>query len=342
MLSATLLFETELVDSPAGVAWAPDGRALAVGLTGGEIALIDPASPADVVRFSAHQHGLFALAWHPRRPLLATVGQDGRGRLWAGQQARSAASAELPAAAEWVEHVAWQPDGKHVAIAAGRAVSVFNDQGDLVSEHRFPDSTVGAITWRPQGAQLAIAGYNGLEIHNPLDSRTRPQRLSWRGSLLSLAWSPDSRVIAAGCQDNTVHFWRLREKRNSQMTGYEAKPRCLDWSPNSRWLATSGSRDLTLWPFGGGGPEGRAPTLLRRHRDPITALRFAPKGRFIASGCKAGYLCIWDTFEDFAPPATVMGLDAGIEALAWHPDPRQPVLACITRYGSVSVFKLGV
>ena len=103
------------------------------------------------------------------------------------------------------------------------------------------------------------------------------------------------------------------------MSGYETKPKHLAWSRDGEWLATSGSWDVTLWRFRKGSPEGTSPTTLRRHRAPLRALAFAPKGRRLVSGCEGGLVCLWDQLEDFVAPSAVVALDAGVESVAFSP-----------------------
>ena len=56
-----------------------------------------------------HGFGTAALAWQPSGNLLASVGQDGKVRLWdatTGQEAKA-----LDAGASWAEKLAWHPPG---------------------------------------------------------------------------------------------------------------------------------------------------------------------------------------------------------------------------------------
>lgn len=55
--------------------------------------------------------------------------------------------------------------------------------------------------------------------------------------MLSIAFAPDGRTVA-GCQDHSVHFWRVASGKDAQMCGYPAKPRQISFSWDGRWLAT--------------------------------------------------------------------------------------------------------
>jgi hypothetical protein len=51
------------------------------------------------------------------------------------------------------------------------------------------------------------------------------QEVRWKGSILSMAWSPNARYLAAGTQEATVNFWKLpyRVGEELNMTGYANK-----------------------------------------------------------------------------------------------------------------------
>jgi WD40 repeat protein len=113
---------------------------------------------------------------------------------------------------------------------------------------------------------------------------------------ISIAFSPDGGTVACGCQDNSVHFWRIASGKDAQMCGYPAKPRDVAFSRDGRWLATSGDAVIRLWPFDKQGPEGRRPVRLAGHTDLVTALAYAPLVELLLSGARDGSVALW------APP----------------------------------------
>jgi len=334
------LLDTRLDDCPQAMAWSGDGQLLAVGGAGGGVVVLDVESGQALARWHAHEAGLFALDWQPGTHRLATSGQDGYARVWQPSTDGFEQIFAVRQSCEWVEHCAWQPKGRLLAVAAGRQVNIYDPAGKLLQDYTYDDSTVAAIAWRPAGAQLALAGYNSVWVCSPQDSRSSPDRLRWRGSMISVSWNPAGSVIAAGCQDATVHFWRLRDGDNSQMTGYETKPRQLAWSNSGDWLATDGSSDVILWSFRKPGPEGMPPTTLRMHRKPVKTLAFAPKGTLLLSGCAGGTICLWNKLDDFVSPLASQRSEAGVELLAWHPTVGRKMFAAACADGDVCVYTL--
>jgi WD40 repeat protein len=341
--SARLLSRTVLDEAPADMGWSACGRWLAAATTSGVIHLIDAETGNQHAAWRAHEQGALALSWHPQWPVLASSGQDGHVKLWQlGDDESESLLADIglsdDPASHWIEHLSWRPDGKQLAAACGKKICLISLDGSRNGAYTFPGGTVGALCWRPQGAQLAAAGYGGVRIYSVLDPQSRPQDLNWKGSLLSLNWSPDAKVIAAGCQDNTVHFWRLPETRDAMMSGFAYKPVQLSWSNNSRWLLTGGSARLILWPFDKKGPEGRKAVSIDFHQDAICAISIAASGQKLSTGCRSGQIAIWNQIGD-SSPAMVAQLDSRVEQLAWSPHKNTRLLASASRLGTLSLWQ---
>ena len=109
--------------------------------------------------------------------------------------------------------------------------------------------------------------------------------LDLEGGPVTLAYSPDGRILAAGLQDGVVAFRYVATQKKSRMSGYDGKVTHTAWSANSRYLATasSGASTVVVWDFGGKGPEGSTPLQLGTHTDRIEALAFQPGGKLLAT-----------------------------------------------------------
>jgi len=301
-------------DYVTGLSFSGDGAQLAVASASGNVHLLD-AQDGEVRReLAAHSHGAMNLAFHPRRPLLATGGQDGVARLW--QIDGDAAPVALEGDAQWVEHVAWSPDGDLLVTASGRHARVWKPSGAAVTRVGPHASTISGLAWSRGGDRFAAACYGGVSIWSARAGK-RLRALEWKGSLLSVAWSPGGNYVACGCQDASVHLWRLTTGEDSQMNGYPQKVEALAFDARGEWLATGGGADITVWDLRGPGPEGREPVQLSTHSKPVRALTFAHTA--LVSGGDDGLLCLWRPSRSDARLA--FGLhDAGIGRIAWHPD----------------------
>lgn len=156
-----------------------------------------------------------------------------------------------------------------------------------------------------------------MRILGPMEKGELLQELPWKGSLFQPHPSPDGATLACGCQDASVHFWRLASGRDSEMSGYPSKPRCLAWSSDSSLLATSAAQAVLVWSFLDG-PEGTTPHTLGLNARPISALSFHPEKNLLLSGAEDGILFLWDPISD-ATPRAMATMFGEVACVHWLP-----------------------
>ncbi len=235
----------------------------------------------------------------------------------------------------WIDHVAVGPSGA-VAWSAGREAFVRTAAG---AEHRLEvRSTVGGLAFAPKGLRLAIAHYNGVTFWFP-NTQSEPDTLEWKGSHLGVAFSPDARFVVTSMQEPTLHGWRLADRKDMRMSGYGARVRSLDWTLGGKWLATSGSTQLILWPFQGkDGPMGKTPRILAPAEAQAEVVACHPKQEVAAVGYADG-LVLLVRVEDGAEVLARKGAGAPVTALAWSAAGN--LLAFGTEDGEAGVIDLG-
>jgi WD40 repeat protein len=327
---------------PAAAGWLKNSETLFVACSEGKVMLVDCLDDGAVIEWQAHEATLLAAACHPFEPILATSGQDAMVKLWhiTNRQTPTLINI-LPAVDTWVEHLAWRPDGQYLAVASGRDIQIFSAAGEHVNRLRFEASTIADLAWSPRGTELAVAGYGGIDLITGASHSHRSRHLPWKGSLLKSVWRPDGKVLAATCQDNAVHFWRLKENRDASISGYDIKPLALAWSTDSRYLITGGSPDITTWTFDKLGPEGTSPVALIGHSRAVTHLCLEPRTGLLASGCKAGEVRIWS-----GPTARqalqVMQMETAVAQLCWQSGQSSQKLAMINSQGCLEIGEIQV
>lgn len=326
------LWSRDVGEFPTALQWWPDGRALAIGTAGGEVLRLaaDDGAPQ---RLGTHENGVLALAVRGDGAEVASSGQDGTLAWWKidGTPVR-----RLDAGRAWVEHLAYQPGGKLLASATGRAVHWWSGEGERVHAFETHGGTVSAIAW-DGGKRLGATAFGGLWLHTLQGNALRTEHMEWKAAPVALAFSPNGKTIACGMQDSSVHFWRWPGGHHSNMSGYANKVRELSWSANSRSLATGGGNAVVIWDFGGKGPEGTRPIQLEGHTDRLSALAYRREGGHLASGGRDWRLSLW------RPGSTTQALDAHLLgapvcALAWSPDNRR--LAVAAENGEVALYAL--
>ena len=330
--SLKAVWRVNIDDHPIGLAWSPDGKSLAVAGVSGPITLFNGADGAVQRVLRGHALDTMAISWHKDSRLLASVGQDGKARLWDAETGTQ--RSEMSGGASWVERVAFSPVGDWLVSAAGRKLRLWNSSGELIREYPDANSTITDIKWRYDGVQFAISAYNGVVLYDPLEPEPL-RRFEWQGSTLTLEWSPDGKYIATGDQDSTVHFWIADTGKDLQMWGYETKVLELAWSFSSRYLATGGGTQVVIWDCSGAGPANTRPIMLEGHQHLIKHLKFQRRGMLLASGGNDGLLAIWKVKKKKTALLADAVFKAPIANLAWSPDDR--CIAVSDESGTLSV-----
>jgi WD40 repeat protein len=330
-----------LDDYVIDLAWSHDGRQLAAASSAGPIALRAALDGSSLHTLTGHEEGTNALAWHPRRRLLASGGQDGAVKFWDTDAGQHTATAAL--GGNWVDHLAWRPSPAAdstgtvwLAAAAGRSITAVLPDGTV--RHRFADApkTVSALAWHPSGTLLACASFGGVQLWNG-DDFSAHRTYAYTNGIHALTWSPDGRWLVSGNQDPSVHLWLPAEDDELHMSGYEGKVRELSFDRTSRWLATGGGQDACVWDCSGKGPEGREPAMLP-HDAKVCAVAFQHSHGLLATAAEDGSLLLWSP-ERAQPLRATVRLPSAATRLAWSPDDQ--LLAVGSAKGPVYVLKCG-
>ena len=329
-------FRASVNDYAIAGGWGLDGKLLIVGDAGGAVHAFEGTSGKEAWENpKAHEGGVMDVAVSSDGSRLATVGQDGEIALW--NMADGRLSRRVVVASGWVEHATWSPGCEHLAVCSGRVATIVSSDGERIWSSEDHPSTVSALGWVAD-TELATACYGRVTFFD-ISSFRESQRLEWRGSLVSLALSPDGNIVACGSQDNSVHFWRRSSGQDSMMSGYPSKPSALVFSADGSLLATNGSDAITVWSFDGDGPEGTRPEVLELHAAPVSALAFSRRQRRLASGGRDSGVVVWDLQGAGNGRAVGTALACGsVEKVYWRPDGRG--LAAIDSEGGVTAWRV--
>lgn len=313
--SASVAWTVELADVAGTVAWSPAGHSIAAGSMSGEVIVAGAESGGIRGTPAAHALGVLDIAWSPDGSRLASAGHDGR--VVISDTGHATVIAEVAGRGE-ARCVGWSRDGRHLAAGIGPELVVLGSNGHGALRVPEQPSTVTDVAWSADGRRVGVACYGGVRWYEPGRSAGRPARVfAWKGSLLCLHVSPDGRHAASGNQDCSVHVWRLWSGRDMEMTGYPVKIDQISWHPQSRLLAVGGPGDVTVWDFGGSGPEGSTPRTVVAHEGRLSGLAYSPDGSTLATAAGDGWLKVWGTDGD--TPLAAWRAGSGVTCLAWSP-----------------------
>lgn len=284
----------------------------------GEESVLLVSDKGEEVRATAHGGGILSATGDGER--LITGGDDGKVvSINAGGEVQVLATDEKR---RWIDHVACGPDGA-VAWSAGKFAYARAAKGEVKSLEVV--STVGGLAFAPKGVRLAVSHYNGVSLWFP-NAQAAPDKLEWKGSHHEVAFSADGRFLVTSMQESALHGWRVADGKHMRMTGYSARVRSFGWSAGGKWLATSGSEQLVLWPFQSkDGPMGKTPTMFAAFAVRVTTVACHPRQEVCAVGYADGTVLLVrldDGAEVLAKkpgsaPVTAMAWDATGMLLAW-------------------------
>jgi WD40 repeat protein len=300
-------------------------------LTLGEEAVLLIADKADEKRLAIHGGGILSAA--SDGVTVITGGDDGK--VVASDAKGDSRLIATDAKRRWIDHVASGPDGA-VAWSAGKQAFVQTGAGEPKSIE--VQSTAGGLAFAPKGVRLAIAHYNGVSMWFP-NAQAAPEFLEWKGSHHHPAFSPNGQFLVTAMQEPALHGWRVVDAKHMRMSGYSARVRSFGWTTGGKWLATSGSEQLVLWPFQGKeGPMGKQPKMFAPLGVRVTAVACHPKQEVVATGFADGTILLV-RIDDGAEVLGKKPGDGPVSALGW--DAAGTLLAWGTEAGEAGVIDLG-
>jgi WD40 repeat protein len=304
------------VDGPVVAAHFP-GETAAFALAEENIVLAAP----DGTQSSVAAHGGAILATASDGARLLTGGDDGK--VVATTAAGDMDIIATDGKRRWIDSIASGPAGA-VAWSAGKQAFVRNGKGEIAVLDA--PSSVGGIAFAPKGFRVALAHYAGATLWFPNARDAKPEFLEWKGSHLAATFSPDGKFLVTAMQEPTLHGWRLADAKHMRMSGYAAKVRSMNWSADGKYLATSGSDQIILWPFGSkDGPMGKQPLMLAPSDRRVSVVACHPNQDIVAAGFDNGLILL-------------VRIADGAEILARHPDSHPVSAVAWNTAGSLLAF----
>lgn len=137
------------------------------------------------------------------------------------------------------------------------------------------------------------------------------------GSILTVAFSPDSELLATGDTNGEIHLWQVANGNQLlSFKGHTNSVWSVAFSPDGRWLASaSEDRTVRLWEVA----TGQAITTLQGHTDWVWSIAFSPDGQRLASGSEDQTIRLWD-LNSGKTTMILQGHRDWIRSVAFSPD----------------------
>jgi WD40 repeat protein len=138
-----------------------------------------------------------------------------------------------------------------------KSVQSRNQKTNPVSVWKLSNQKINAVAFSPDGRHLAAVAEDGtLTIMDYLAERVLDVHRSYFGAMLTVTWSPDSRYVLTGGQDDLVSIWSVADQALvARCVGHESWVRDVKFDPwrcderNYRFGSVGEDCRLLLWDF---------------------------------------------------------------------------------------------
>ena len=316
------------------VAFSPDGKTLASGDQAGVIVLLDAATgqPRRTLKTGASSddpagdQGPQALAPSADVPL------DGQQQADAATMALAASEPSVvimapvgpagqgPGAPDFVNAVAFSPDGKTVASALQSGdIRLFDSASgkqklNLPAAVRLPAT---GVAFGPGASTLISVGRDSVLRRWNAAGQQIQLLTGHEHAIRAVAASPDGTTVASAGEDTRIAVWNMVTGKLSRLlAGHVNFVNTVAFGPDGRILASGGEDGrIIIWDSA----TGRQVRTLLGHEDGVTSVAISPNGAILASASKDRSVRLWDLATGLLR-GSLSGPTKRVRTVAFSPD----------------------
>ncbi|WP_224365094.1 patatin-like phospholipase family protein [Hyalangium versicolor] len=309
--------------------YSPDGQYVATGTEDGIVRIWDaghsqPEPLQQIEHLGGSDPGIRGLAWSPNGHLLATAGRDRKMRLH-----RRADGAKGWRQIAVFEVGSWDPFGVQFSPRSERLLGIGSDEKKLAVWNALPDGSwapagtlahsapVRCAAWSPDGSRVISGAVDGsVSLWEGVGRGEVPRKVlaSELGAVSQVAWHRGGDRIAVASEQGARVFTRAGLSCYA-CDGHRGPVIDLAWSPDGRWLLTTGEDgSVRIWEAN----TGRFVMILRMTGSLIAGARWHPDSKRVATWDQDARCIVWQALTGELE-MSLYGHLSVITRAAWRP-----------------------
>lgn len=295
-IASTLVLQRHDVNTLAmspGTTGDNNSYILAAGHPDGSITMWDAATgKAFGTTLIGHKQAVWGVAFSPDFSMIVSAGNDGQVILWR-------------------DLTAYRPVGQ-----------VLIDLGENFQFH--------AVTFSPDGKLVAASGRSSdadsnakIYLWDTTTFETVGEIVADSPAVNTLAFSPDSELLASGDASGAIQLWHTTtlERSGDPLIAHDGDVLSLAFNADGSKLASGGADEIIiLWDMALRQPSGQP---LTGHTWYVASLAFSPDGKVLASGGGDRSLRLWDVATGDAIGGSLDAHVSAIRGVIFTPDGQQ-------------------